>query len=72
MTTISRGTIPTDYFKPFIHMIHPNSNIHIYKNLVEIVVLVHGKMGHNFLTQPEPLFFTRSKNGLTRDLTRVF
>ena len=69
MTTISRGTIPTDYFKPFIHMIHPNSNIHIYKNLVEIVVLVHGKTGQDFLTRLKkyltriPFFLHEAKTG---------
>ena len=37
VTTISRGMFLSDYFRSY-HMIHPNSNIHIYKDLVEIVV----------------------------------
>ena len=37
MTTISRGMFLSDYFRSS-HMIHPNSNIHIYKDLDEIVV----------------------------------
>ena len=42
------------------------------------IVSRHGKTGQNFLTRPEKyptrtrFFFTRSKNGLTRDPTRVF
>lgn len=54
MTTISRVTIPTDYFKPFIHMIHPKSNIRIYKNHVEIVVLQY----HTFIILQILLFFS--------------
>jgi len=37
VTAISQGMIPTDS-KLKIHIIHPNSNVHIYKDLVEIVV----------------------------------
>ena len=44
-------------------------------------VVSHGKTGQNFLTRPNliqkisdpnSIFFTRKKNRLTRDLTRVF
>ena len=40
-------------------------------NLYLLILIRHGKTSQNFLTRldPNPIFFTRSKNGLTRDPT---
>ena len=48
---------------------------------IPVPYIRHGKTGQNFLTRPDPtrkipdpnsIFLTLSKNGLTRDLTRFF
>ena len=50
-------------------------------NILSISILRHGNTGQNFLTRPDPtqkipdpnpIFLTRSKNGLTRDPTRFY
>ena len=50
-------------------------------NLKNTLMCRHGNTGQNFLTRPDPtrkipdpnpIFLTRSKNGLTRDPTRFY